>query len=141
MENLRASIVGQPLEPDLGNSSEGKRDQERRRGMTKTSPSGFLDRGPWARGFFCRLISGPRPLAQDTGGFSFRDNIMRIVVNGEERELAGETTVSGLLGSLGLEVEGIAIAVNMEIVRRGEYAGTKLSGGDEVEIVRAVGGG
>lgn len=66
---------------------------------------------------------------------------MRIVVNGEERELAGETSVSDLLGSLGLEVEGIAIAVNMEIVRRGDYAGTKFAEGDEVEIVRAVGGG
>jgi thiamine biosynthesis protein ThiS len=66
---------------------------------------------------------------------------MRIVVNGEERELAGEATVSDLLGNLGLEVEGIAIAVNMEIVRRGDYAGTKFAEGDEVEIVRAVGGG
>ncbi len=66
---------------------------------------------------------------------------MRIVVNGEEKEVAGDSTLSDLLGQLGLEVEGIAIAVNMEIVRRGDYAGTKFSEGDEVEIVRAVGGG
>ncbi len=66
---------------------------------------------------------------------------MHILVNGEERELAGEATLSDLLDGLGLEVEGIAIAVNMEIVRRGDYAGTKFSEGDEVEIVRAVGGG
>ncbi len=66
---------------------------------------------------------------------------MRILVNGEERELAGEATLSDLLDGLGLEVEGIAIAVNMEIVRRGDYAGTMFSEGDEVEIVRAVGGG
>lgn len=66
---------------------------------------------------------------------------MQIVVNGEEREVAGESTLSDLLGQLGLDTEGIAIAVNMEIVRRGDYAGTKFSEGDEVEIVRAVGGG
>lgn len=66
---------------------------------------------------------------------------MRIQVNGEERELESGATVAGLLQSLGMEVEGIAVAVNMEIVRRGEYAETKISEGDEVEIVRAVGGG
>ncbi len=66
---------------------------------------------------------------------------MRILVNGEEKEVGGESTVSDLLGHLGLEVEGIAVAVNMEIVRRGDYAGTKFSEGDEIEIVRAVGGG
>ncbi len=66
---------------------------------------------------------------------------MRVRVNGEEREVTGGASVADLLRSLALEPNGIAVALNMEIVRRGEYAGTKLSEGDEVEIVRAVGGG
>jgi sulfur carrier protein len=66
---------------------------------------------------------------------------MRFQVNGEEREMEGGATVAELLQCLGMEVEGIAVALNMEIVRRGEYAETKISEGDEVEIVRAVGGG
>ena len=66
---------------------------------------------------------------------------MRIHVNGEEREVEAGWTVSDLLDSLGMERNGLAIAVNMEIIRRGDYAETVFSEGDEVEIVRAVGGG
>lgn len=66
---------------------------------------------------------------------------MRVRVNGEDRELAEGVSVAALLDSMSLEVNGIAVALNMEIVRRGEYGDTRLSDGDEVEIVRAVGGG
>ncbi|MEK6709746.1 MAG: sulfur carrier protein ThiS [Nitrospinota bacterium] len=66
---------------------------------------------------------------------------MRIRVNGEEREVGGGLTVAGLLASLELPPAGIAVARNMVVVRRSDYAATPLSEGDEVEIVRAVGGG
>ncbi len=66
---------------------------------------------------------------------------MRVRVNGEDRELEEGVSVATLLDSMSLEVNGIAVALNMEIVRRGEYADTRLSDGDELEIVRAVGGG
>ena len=66
---------------------------------------------------------------------------MRVRVNGEDRELAEGVSVAALLESMELDVNGIAVALNMEIVRRGEYGDTQLSDGDEVEIVRAVGGG
>ncbi|MBI3126167.1 MAG: sulfur carrier protein ThiS [Candidatus Tectomicrobia bacterium] len=66
---------------------------------------------------------------------------MRIRVNGEEKEVAGGLTVSALLESLDLPPTGIAVALNMEVVRRSDYAAVALSEGDEVEIVRAVGGG
>ena len=66
---------------------------------------------------------------------------MRVRVNGEDRKLAKGVSVAALLESMELDVNGIAVALNMEIVRRGEYGDTHLSDGDEVEIVRAVGGG
>ncbi len=66
---------------------------------------------------------------------------MRVRVNGREEELAEGATIASLLASMELEAHGIAVALNMEIVRRGEYGDTNLSDGDEVEIVRAVGGG
>ena len=66
---------------------------------------------------------------------------MQVRVNGEDRELTEGVSVAALLESMSLEVNGIAVALNMEIVRRGEYGDTQLSDGDEVEIVRAVGGG
>lgn len=66
---------------------------------------------------------------------------MRVRVNGKEEELAEGATVASLLASMELEAHGIAVALNMEIVRRGAYGEAHLSDGDEVEIVRAVGGG
>ena len=73
---------------------------------------------------------------------SFRgDQFLRVRVNGEDRELEEGVSVAALLDSMSLEVNGIAVALNMEIVRRGEYGDTQLSDGDEIEIVRAVGGG
>ncbi len=66
---------------------------------------------------------------------------MQVRVNGEDKELAEGVSVAALLEFMELEVNGIAVALNMEIVRRGEYGDTHLSNGDEVEIVRAVGGG
>lgn len=72
---------------------------------------------------------------------ALRGNAMQIQLNGEAREVEGGATLAELLDTLGLEVSGLAVAVNMEIVRRGDYAATKFSEGDEIEIVRAVGGG
>ena len=66
---------------------------------------------------------------------------MRVRVNGADREVAEGMSVASLLDAMSLEVNGIAVALNMEVVRRGEYGDTHLSDGDEVEIVRAVGGG
>jgi sulfur carrier protein len=63
---------------------------------------------------------------------------MRVIVNGEPRELAGRPTVADLLpdGS-----RGVAVAVNGTVVPRAEHAGTRLGDGDAVEIVTAVQGG
>ena len=74
-------------------------------------------------------------------GVALGDEFLQVRVNGEDRELDAGATITALLESMSLEVNGIAVALNMEIVRRGEYGDTHLSDGDEVEIVRAVGGG
>jgi len=73
--------------------------------------------------------------------FLIKGTGMQIQVNGDARKVEAGATVAALLDALGLDVSGLAVAVNMDIVRRGEYAATKLSEGDEIEIVRAVGGG
>ncbi|MGB5810914.1 MAG: sulfur carrier protein ThiS [Polyangiales bacterium] len=66
---------------------------------------------------------------------------MRLVVNGEEREVATDTTVSGLLTALGLGSELVAVERNEEVVPRAHHASTALSEGDRVEVVHFVGGG
>lgn len=66
---------------------------------------------------------------------------MKILVNGEEREVADGTTVRGLVELLGLTEGPVAVERNGEIVRRALHASEGLREGDVVEIVHFVGGG
>jgi thiamine biosynthesis protein ThiS len=62
-------------------------------------------------------------------------------VNGEPRSAAAECTVHELLTSLGLNDRRIAVAINRGVVPRSTFDSTRLSAGDRVEILEAVGGG
>lgn len=66
---------------------------------------------------------------------------MRIVLNGEEREVADGLTVAGLLETLDVPRRYVAVERNREIVPRARHAETVLADGDRVEIVTMVGGG
>jgi sulfur carrier protein len=68
---------------------------------------------------------------------------MRVVLNGAEAELSAGTTVASALESLNLPVaaRGVAVAVDAEVVPRGQWAGTELHEGARVEILRAIQGG
>jgi sulfur carrier protein len=67
--------------------------------------------------------------------------MIRIVLNGEPRELAPETTVAALVRDLGLPADGIAVAVDRDVVPRSAHERTALRDGARVEVIRAVGGG
>ena len=67
--------------------------------------------------------------------------MMTITVNGSERQLDDGVTVAGLLQHLELGDQRVAVAVNRDVVPRGEHDACVLSEGDRVEIVRAVQGG
>ena len=68
---------------------------------------------------------------------------MTVVVNGEARELTPGTTVRGLLDALEVPggERGVAIAVDAEVVPRGEWDTTELDDGARVEVLRAIQGG
>jgi sulfur carrier protein len=68
---------------------------------------------------------------------------MKLMVNGEARELADGTTVAQLVESLGdgSGGRGMAVALDGQVVRRGEWPETRLRNGARVEIVVAVQGG
>jgi thiamine biosynthesis protein ThiS len=66
---------------------------------------------------------------------------MRIVLNGEDREVRDGVTVIELLRELGLEGVLVAVERNEEIVPRATHATTTLAHGDAVEVVHFVGGG
>lgn len=66
---------------------------------------------------------------------------IRIVVNGETREVPGGLGVSGLLSHLGLPLDRVAIERNLEILPRSQWLTTTVQPGDKYEIVHLVGGG
>jgi thiamine biosynthesis protein ThiS len=66
---------------------------------------------------------------------------MRLVVNGEERQVEPSTTVKQLLTSLGLGDTLVAVERNEEVVPRARHESTALEEGDRVEVVHFVGGG
>ncbi|RMG06860.1 MAG: sulfur carrier protein ThiS [Acidobacteria bacterium] len=66
---------------------------------------------------------------------------MRILVNGEERELDEPITLLEFLLRLGIPKERVAIEVNKEVVRRKDWGITIINDGDRIEIVHFVGGG
>ncbi|MEA2317143.1 MAG: sulfur carrier protein [Solirubrobacteraceae bacterium] len=65
-----------------------------------------------------------------------------IYVNGEPRESAG-ATIAELLSELGVEVQarGVAVAVDGEVVPRGEWADRRINEGERVEALSAMQGG
>ena len=68
---------------------------------------------------------------------------MRVLLNGEATELATGATVGTALASLDLPAagRGVAVAVDAEVVPRGEWDAKELHEGARVEIVRAIQGG
>ena len=67
---------------------------------------------------------------------------MNLTINREPASVeTPRPTVKALLEERGMPLEAVVVAVNGEVLRRGEWEETGLSEGDEVEIVRAVAGG
>ena len=66
---------------------------------------------------------------------------MRIVLNGDPKDLTGEVTLQQLLDQLSIPNGRVACEVNLRIVRRAQYAQTVIKEGDAVEIIQAIGGG
>lgn len=65
-----------------------------------------------------------------------------IEINGTQRDVAPDTTVADLVAQiLPGDPAGTAVAVAGEVVRRSDWASTRLTNGDRVEIVHAVQGG
>jgi thiamine biosynthesis protein ThiS len=66
---------------------------------------------------------------------------LRIQVNGQPQEVEENLSLSQLVTSLDLKPEQIAIELNQEVIRRGDWPNNDLRDGDKIEIVHFVGGG
>jgi sulfur carrier protein len=68
---------------------------------------------------------------------------MNVLLNGEARELCDGATVDDAVEASGAEPDGrgVAVAVDGEVVPRGQWSATELSEGQRVEVLQAVQGG
>jgi sulfur carrier protein len=66
---------------------------------------------------------------------------MIVMVNGERRELPEHATIANLVEHLSAPPRGVAVAIDGEVVPRGEWAATTLPDGARVEVVAAIQGG
>ncbi len=66
---------------------------------------------------------------------------IRIVVNGEPREIPPQESIASLLRFLGLPTERLAVELNKVIVRKRDWDSTGVADGSRIEIVEFVGGG
>ena len=66
-----------------------------------------------------------------------------ITVNGDPSELREGAVIADVLDALGVEPgrRGVAIALDGEVVPRGEWATTSLPADARIEVVQAVQGG
>ncbi len=67
-------------------------------------------------------------------------NHVKILLNGEAREIA-ETTLGALVDSLGLERSWVVAERNSEVPDRAGWDAVQLCEGDQIELVRFMGGG
>ena len=66
---------------------------------------------------------------------------MQFTLNGEQQNCPEGTTLYGLIQTLNLEPERVAIELNRSIVRRDLWGSTMVESGAEIEVVMFVGGG
>jgi len=66
---------------------------------------------------------------------------MNVIVNGRPTELESGATVESVLAVLDVPDRGVAVAVDAEVVPRGEWPEHELSEGARVEVLRAIQGG
>lgn len=67
--------------------------------------------------------------------------MVRILLNGAAREVAEGSTVEELLVALQVSPKGCALEHNGRIVPRDELGRVRLAEGDQIELVRLIGGG
>ena len=66
---------------------------------------------------------------------------MKIVFNGEDREISEGATIADLLEQLELSPRQVAVEVNQQLVPRTSHHEHMLRAGDRLEVVTLVGGG
>lgn len=67
--------------------------------------------------------------------------MIELRINGKQVELEGPTPLLAYLERMKVDPRAVAVEQNGEIIERRAFDGVVLGAGDQVEIVRMVGGG
>jgi sulfur carrier protein len=69
--------------------------------------------------------------------------VIVVTINGERHELPDGATVEAAVRAAGVPEggRGVAVALDGEVVPRGEWQGTLVGAGQELEVLQAVQGG
>lgn len=70
-----------------------------------------------------------------------RDATMPVILNGSPTLVTDAISMAELVAQLGIGGRRFAVEVNAELVPRSHFETHRLSPGDRVEIIHAVGGG
>ncbi len=66
---------------------------------------------------------------------------MRVKINGQDMDIRDEITVRELLRELKIEDKTMAVAVNLQVVKKEDWESRKIKENDRVEFLTFVGGG
>ena len=66
---------------------------------------------------------------------------MQVNINNEPFEISEDTSLEGLLQSLNHPTNGIAIAINEDIIAKSDWNKVSMKANDRVLIIKAVKGG
>lgn len=66
---------------------------------------------------------------------------IKIMLNGQEKEINSGLSVKDLVEDLELDLEKIAVEMDLEIINLDEFASTNIRDGAQIEIVHFIGGG
>ncbi len=66
---------------------------------------------------------------------------MLVTINAKEYDIPKDATISDILKMLGVEEKTMAVAVNMQIVKKDKWQEFRPKEGDKIEILGFTGGG
>ncbi len=69
------------------------------------------------------------------------ETLIEISLNGSSHQLGAQLSVAELVANLNLTGQAIAVAVNRNVIARQRWEETRLHAHDQVDVVRAIGGG
>lgn len=64
-----------------------------------------------------------------------------VQVNGQTQHLPEKSTITDLIAMQAVRGQRYAVEVNGDIIPRGDHDAFALQGGEQIEIVQAIGGG